>query len=87
METSYFSTEQINFLESYCPENSLFTSPEEIQRIKRELNIGELYSEDKYDLRNEVVKFYRELLQETNDMKYMTAMQSVTTVIDYSIYA
>jgi len=86
-----FTQSQISFMESYCPADPHFTSNEEIRTIKDKFEVGTLTSEDKYDLRDGVVGFYHQKMQDAGNntdkvMDYMHSMQSITTVIDYSLY-
>jgi hypothetical protein len=89
-----------NFLNSYKPENRMFTSDDEIDLISETLNLPELDFDERTKIRNEVVRYYTELME--NEIIYdengeykgrtdkywdlMLSMQSVTTVIDYYKY-
>jgi hypothetical protein len=78
----------------------MFTSEDEIDLISKTLNLSELDDEGRYRTRNEVVRYYTELMDaeviydENNEYKCRTdkywdlinSMQSVTTVIDYYKY-
>ncbi len=89
-----------NFLNSYKPVNQMFTSEDEIDLISETLNLCELSFDERCKIRNEVVRYYTELME--NEIIYdengeykgrtdkywdlITSMQSVTTVIDYYKY-
>jgi hypothetical protein len=99
METFYSETVK-NFLKNYKPENQMFTSEDEIDLISETLNLPELDFEERCKTRNEVVRFYDDLMEAEiiydNNGEYkgrtdkywelITSMQSVTTVIDYYKY-
>lgn len=99
METIFNET-ICNFLNSYKPKNRMFTSDNEIELISETLNLCELSFEERCNTRNEVVRYYTELMEneiiydETGEYKGRTdkywdliqSMQSVTTVIDYYKY-
>lgn len=86
------------FLESYRPEDSMFTSRAEMARVERRLKLADKSLDELRAKRNEVVAFYRDRMatqryQENGIMRYgdkfdqyMEAMQSVTAVIDNLIY-
>lgn len=74
------------FLRGYSPKEKHFTSLEEIRLVEDKLNI-ESYRDRLRVLRNAVVQFYNDLIDEhPNDKSmmydYMESMMSVTTVID-----
>ena len=74
------------FLKGYSPKERHFTSLEEIRLVEDKLNI-ESYKDRLIVLRNAVVQFYNDLIEEhTNDKsmiyEYMESMMSVTAVID-----
>lgn len=88
------------FLKNYLPENQLFTSELEIELIKDKFNLMNYTPEMLIELRNDVVRFYDDLMD--NEMEwddegilhrtskfddYLVAMQSVTSVIDYIKYS
>ena len=80
----------INFLKEYSPEEKHITSLKEIRLIEDKLNIGN-YRNNLRALRNSVVQFYDELIDEdpnNRDMMYayMESMMSVTAVIDNYAY-
>ena len=91
---------QYEFLKGYRPVNRMFTSEAEIDLISETLNLCELSFNERTQVRNEVVRFYTELSElyiEYNEYGQFkrrldgfwgifTAMQSVTTVIDYYKY-
>ena len=80
----------INFLKEYSPEEKHITSLKEIRLIEDKLNIDN-YRNNLKALRNSVVQFYDELIDEdpnNRDMMYayMESMMSVTAVIDNYAY-
>lgn len=99
MET-LFNESIYEFLRNYKPQNRMFTSEDEIDLISETLNLTELDFESRTRLRNEVVKFYDESMEDEiiydNNGEYkgrtdkywdlIQSMQSVTTVIDYYKY-
>lgn len=99
MET-IFTDVFYEFLKSYKPANNMFTSEDEADLISETLNLCELSFEDRCLTRNEVVRYYTELMDaeviydENNQYKgrtnkfwdLMQSMQSITTVIDYYKY-
>lgn len=99
MET-IFTESFYDFLKNYKPENQMFTSEDEIDLISETLNLPELDFEERCRTRNEVVRYYTELMDaeviydENNQYKGRTdkfwellnSMQSITTVIDYYKY-
>jgi hypothetical protein len=78
----------------------MFTSEDEIDLISETLNLCELSFEERTRTRNEIVRFYDNLMEteiiydENGEYKgrtdkywdLITSMQSVTTVIDYYKY-
>jgi len=90
-----FETVEINsdmriFLKGYSPKEKHFTSLEEIRLVEDKLNISN-YRDNLRALRNSVVQFYDELIDENpndRDMTYayMESMMSVTAVIDNYAY-
>lgn len=99
MET-IFTDVFYEFLNNYKPVSRMFTSEDEIDLISKTLNLSELDDEGRCRTRNEVVRYYTEMMDgeiiydENNEYKYRTdkywdlinSMQSVTTVIDYYKY-
>lgn len=99
MET-FFNETICDFLNSYKPANDMFTSEDEADLISETLNLCELSFEERCKTRNDVVRYYTELMEneiiydETGEYKGRTdkywdliqSMQSVTTVIDYYKY-
>lgn len=99
MET-FFTDSICKFLNDYKPENRMFTSEDEIDLISETLKLYELSYDERCKMRNEVVRYYAELME--NEIIYdengeykgrthkywdlMQSMQSVTTVIDYYKY-
>lgn len=77
------SEKQMEFLKGYMPSDRHFTSKEDIVKI-REIIPATL------ECRNAVVEFYDELIESAENIEkgydYMTAMQSVTAVIDHVRY-
>lgn len=80
---------QKQFLINYLPEDSMFTSQKEIEIITHHLGTNK-------EIRNDVVKFYRNLMESENILtqkgyyrtakydNYMIAMQSVVAAIDFN---
>lgn len=99
MET-IFTESFYEFLKNYKPASRMFTSEDEIDLISETLNLPDLDAEGRYRTRNEVVRYYTELMDaeviydENNQYKGRTdkfwdlvnSMNSVTTVIDYYKY-
>lgn len=95
-----FAESIYEFLKNYKPANRMFTSEDEIDLISETLNLPELDAEERCRTRNEVVRYYDELMDaeviydENGEYKCRTdkywelinSMQSVTTVIDYYKY-
>ena len=84
------NSDMINFLKEYSPEEKHITSLKEIRLIEDKLNIDN-YRNNLRALRNSVVQFYGELIDEdpnNRDMMYayMESMMSVTAVIDNYAY-
>lgn len=89
-ETVELNSDMINFLKEYSPEEKHITSLKEIRLIEGKLNIDN-YRNNLKALRNSVVQFYNELIDEdpnNRDMMYayMESMMSVTAVIDNYAY-
>lgn len=89
-ETIELNSDMINFLKEYSPEEKHITSLKEIRLIEDKLNIDN-YRNNLRALRNSVVQFYDELIDEdpnNRDMiyTYMESMMSVTAVIDNYAY-
>ena len=89
-ETIELNSDMINFLKEYSPEEKHITSLKEIRLIEDKLNIDN-YRKNLRALRNSVVQFYDELIDEdpnNRDMMYayMESMMSVTAVIDNYAY-
>ena len=79
------------FLKSYFPKRRMFTSIMEIDKVNKNLlksgkQIDELDTSEMLEVRNSVVKFYYHFITREDDFKYMSSMQSVTSVIDFFIY-
>ena len=89
-ETVELNPDMITFLKEYSPEEKHITSLKEIRLIEDKLNIDN-YRNNLRALRNLVVQFYDELIDEdpnNRDMMYayMESMMSVTAVIDNYAY-
>lgn len=89
-ETIELNSDMINFLKEYSPKEKHITSLKEIRLIEDKLNIDN-YRDNLRALRNSVVQFYDELIDEdpnNRDMMYayMESMMSVTAVIDNYAY-
>ena len=63
-----FKNEQIEFLTSYCPKDDFFTSSEEIEIIRNNLELLGKTIDELRAIRNSVVKFYTKL--KDNDRKW-----------------
>ena len=91
---------QYEFLKGYRPVNRMITSEDEVDLISETLNLCELSFDERNQVRNKVVRFYTELSelyieydeygqykQRLNEFwNVISAMQSVTSVIDYYKY-
>ena len=89
-ETIELNPDMIIFLKEYSPEEKHITSLKEIRLIEDKLNIAK-YSNNLRALRNSVVQFYDELVNEDPTNRnmvyaYMESMMSVTAVIDNYAY-
>lgn len=89
-ETIELTSDMKTFLKGYSPKEKHFTSIEEIRLVEDNLNIAN-YRNNLQALRNSVVQFYDELIDENpNDRNmtydYMESMMSVTAIIDNYIY-
>ena len=89
-ETVDLNPDMVSFLKEYSPKEKHITSLKEIRLIEDKLNIAK-YSNNLRALRNSVVQFYDELIDEdpnNRDMMYayMESMMSVTAVIDNYAY-
>ena len=95
-----FTESFYEFLKNYKPASRMFTSEDEIDLISETLNLPDLDAEGRCRTRNEVVRYYTELMDaeviydENNQYKGRTdkfwellnSMNSVTTVIDFYKY-
>ena len=87
-----FSPSQEKFLNEYKPENRMFTSMKETYAVKNAFCLSKMNYKELMHLRDNIVLFYGEKLDKTrlSDIKehdkFMQAMQSITTVIDFFIY-
>ena len=89
-ETIELNPDMVTFLKEYSPEEKHITSLKEIRLIEDKLNIDN-YRNNLRALRNSVVQFYDELIDEdpnNRDMMYAytESMMSVTAVIDNYAY-
>ena len=89
-ETVELTSDMKTFLKGYSPKEKHFTSIEEIRLVEDNLNIAN-YRNNLQSLRNSVVQFYDELIDENPNDKnmtydYMESMMSVTAIIDNYIY-
>ena len=89
-ETVELTSDMKNFLKGYSPKEKHFTSIEEIRLVEDNLNIAN-YRNNLQALRNSVVQFYDELIDENPNNRnmvydYMESMMSVTAIIDNYIY-
>lgn len=79
-----------NFLNSYCPEDSDFTTREEISYVEENLvnniNLKNATGAFLKEIRNNVVSYYSEANKEKFDYNKHNAMMSITAVIDNLIY-
>jgi hypothetical protein len=83
-ETTFtFSNEQIEFLNSYCPKDDMFTSNEECELVIEKLGLSNLSLRSLRECRNAVVQFYSNKRHTNRLDDYMTPMMSVTAVIDH----
>lgn len=81
------------FLVGYTPEDSMFTSVEEIRTVQDALELDKKTEQQLRDTRNEVVKFYSaeyEKERTANGLNQKAdnlwqGMMSVTAVIDHTI--
>ena len=80
--TFNFTKKQIDFLNSYCPKNSFFTTNDECNLIIEILGLRCLTLYEMSACRNEVVKFYSDKMKRFNE-DIMSSLQSVTAVIDH----
>lgn len=89
-----FNSEIKSFLKGYMPVDKHFTSFEEIELIENQLSLKGLSKEEIDAVRNTVVMFYDNLMDNEFELNgrtekyydFVTAMQSVTSVIDNYIY-
>lgn len=89
-ETIELTSDMKTFLKGYSPKEKHFTSIEEIKLVEDNLNIAN-YRNNLQALRNSVVQFYDELIDENPNNRnmvydYMESMMSVTAIIDNYIY-
>lgn len=89
-----FNSEVKQFLKGYMPADKYFTSFEEIELVENKLGLKGLSREEIGAVRNTVVLFYDNLMDNEFELNgrteiyydFVTAMQSVTGVIDNYIY-
>ena len=89
-ETVDLNPDMVSFLKEYSPKEKHITSLKEIRLIEDKLNIDN-YRNNLRALRNSVVQFYDELIDENPNNRnmvydYMESMMSVTAIIDNYIY-
>ena len=72
-----------SFLSGYAPKNRGFTSNAEIKKISKALGLDGKSYKELNETRNNVVKYYSNLMKGDDRIKYMPSLQSVTSVIDY----
>ena len=89
-ETVELTSDMKTFLKGYSPKEAHFTSIEEIHLVEDKLNIPN-YNDNLRALRNSVVQFYDELINEDPTNRntayaYTESMMSVTAVIDNYAY-
>ena len=78
-----FTESQLNFLNSYRPQNNMFTSVEECELVIDVLGLKKLSLYDMVACRNAVVQFYTDKLDLSLPNDCMQSMMSVTAVIDH----
>lgn len=89
-----FNSEVKSFLKGYMPADKYFTSFEEIELVENQFGLKGLSREEIDAVRNTVVMFYNNLMDNELEFNgrteqyynFITAMQSVTAVIDNYIY-
>lgn len=89
-----FSKEVKKFLKSYMPEDKHFTSFDEIETIEKVLELNGKTSDEINTIRNTVVLFYDNLMDNEFDTNgrndvwwnFNVAMMSVTAAIDNYLY-
>ena len=89
-----FNPEVKQFLKGYMPADKYFTSFKEIELVENKLGLKGLSREEIDAVRNTVVMFYDNLMDNEFELNgrtekyydFVTAMQSVTSVIDNYIY-
>lgn len=89
-----FNSEVKSFLKEYMPADKYFTSFDEIELVENKLGLKGLSREEIDVVRNTVVLFYDNLMDNEFELNgrteiyydFVTAMQSVTGVIDNYIY-
>lgn len=94
MKTS-LSCSELSFLVGYSPKDEHITSEQEVKTIIERLGLRFMTSIDLHSTRDLVVRFYSTMMKVAKEkdgcfsdkcMQYMTAKQSVTSVIDYVPY-
>lgn len=100
MKLALLTPAHIDFLLNYCPANLHFTTTAEMNLVIERFNLNEISDIEMYNLRNAVVSFFTELMEneimfDSNGKykgrtdkfwTYNTAMQSVTAVMDHVMY-
>lgn len=88
MNTVTLNKQEKKFLANYCPEDKHFTSLTEIREVTNQLGLDTKRSTELTAIRNTVVEYYANRMELAGDNKeevmdrWMSAMQSVTAVID-----
>lgn len=84
------SDSEKEFLTGYAPQDTMFTTKEEMERVAENLHFKDLTAEEMHALRNSVVKHYQEIREQYERLtppwdRIWNAMMSVTAVIDSSL--
>jgi hypothetical protein len=91
-----FSNSQCEFLKTYVPESSLYTTSEEMGKIIKIFNIEKCTIEEIKNIRNNIVIFYHNLMKDEIDtsddivdtkriLNYSYAMGSIACTLDIEI--
>lgn len=87
---SWETVKKILSYKDWSPEDKHITSQAEVDKIISDFLLKSRSSGSKVNLRNTVVSIFTDFISNEPDtdkrISYMRAMQSITTVIDYSIY-
>ena len=83
--TNTLTDKQKEFLKNYKPVSKFLTSWDEVKTIAEVLELEGMPLEDMRECRNQVVKFYSDMLEDGHEDTYtlMTSMMSVTAAIDH----